>query len=256
MNTILILAIAILLIISIVILIKNKKSKKEPIDVVPDNTTTTTLSPPTTTVSTKTWWATGNSGSCGDPCGQQVYTALGFTYLNVSYFYNTSDLTPDDYYAPGSGTIGFTDQSYGNAIYTANIAIDGSMSSNDACLTTTTTTTATGYYVVGDITEGSSGDDVGSQFAVEPTGNSVSFDITVKVTISGSPETRTHSYSYSDNESHNFSWSGLGWLDSGTDIQAKLNSSVSFDVRVNCSGPGDTNCVNLTTSYQTVDTVS
>mgnify|MGYP005858204827 CR=1 FL=1 len=140
MNTILILAIAILLIISIVILIKNKKSKKEPIDVVPDNTTTTTLSPPTTTVSTKTWWATGNSGSCGDPCGQQVYTALGFTYLNVSYFYNTSDLTPDDYYAPGSGTIGFTDQSYGNAIYTANIAIDGSMSSNDACLTTTTTT--------------------------------------------------------------------------------------------------------------------
>ncbi len=81
------------------------------------------------------WWTTGNTGSCGDPCGQQKYTAksLEGNPLTISYFYNTPALIANDYYAPGVGVIGFTDESYGNALYTADIAIDGAMSNNAIC---------------------------------------------------------------------------------------------------------------------------
>ena len=81
------------------------------------------------------WWATGNTGGCGDPCGQQVYTSrdLVGNPLTISYFYNTPALIPNDYYAPGSGTIGFTNESFGNALHTADIAVDGAMSNNATC---------------------------------------------------------------------------------------------------------------------------
>lgn len=104
--------------------------------------TTTTTIPVTTTTTTvtvipthATWWTTANSGSCGDPCGQQVYTQAGYlaSPLAISYFYNTPALIPNDYYAPGIGVIGYTSQFYGIAEYTANISIDGSLSFNAQC---------------------------------------------------------------------------------------------------------------------------
>ena len=104
------------------------------------STTTTTTPTPTTTTTTTVeptyavWWATHNA-ACGAATGQQLYTAIGFvgSPLAVSYFYNTSDLTPSDYYSPGVGTIGYTDESFGNVKYTADMAIDGAMSSNATC---------------------------------------------------------------------------------------------------------------------------
>lgn len=82
-----------------------------------------------------TWWATGNTGQCDDPCGQQVYTAEQYAGnpLTISYFYNTPSLIPNDYYTPGAGVIGFTDESYGMVKYTADIAVDGAMSGNAIC---------------------------------------------------------------------------------------------------------------------------
>ena len=97
--------------------------------------TTTALPTTTEEVLYATWWTTANTGNCGDPCGQQKYTpiALAGSPLTVSYFFNTSSLIPADYYAPGTGTIGFTDESFGNAKYIADLAIDGALSNNANC---------------------------------------------------------------------------------------------------------------------------
>lgn len=104
----------------------------------PTTTSDVTTTPEPTTTSEPiytTWWATGNTGSCGDPCGQQKYTAIALAGnpLTVSYLYNTVELIPNDYYAPGIGTIGFTNESFGNALFTADLAIDGAMSNNAIC---------------------------------------------------------------------------------------------------------------------------
>lgn len=98
-------------------------------------TTTTTTTTTAMEVLYTTWWTTDNTGVCGNPCGQEKYTDINLAGnpLTVSYFYNTPDLTPNDYYAPGIGTIGFTNESFGNAIFTADIAIDGSLSNNAIC---------------------------------------------------------------------------------------------------------------------------
>lgn len=104
------------------------------------STSTSTSTTTTTTTSSEevlyaTWWTTGETANCGDPCGQQKYTSIGFlgSPLAISYFYNTSDLTANDYYAPGIGVIGYTSESFGNAVFTADLAIDGSMSNNAGC---------------------------------------------------------------------------------------------------------------------------
>lgn len=113
MKTILILAILVILVLAIIYLVKKLRKPK----VV--TTTTTTFSPTTTIAPNKydIWWASGSfaDSSCGQACGQQVYSMIGTPYNSLSALFTDIELTTK--WSPGAGNLGYTDEYYGNVKY-------------------------------------------------------------------------------------------------------------------------------------------
>lgn len=73
------------------------------------------------------WEVSDNSGDCSSELIQQLYTSKEFESdpTSITYFYTTPILIAANRYAPGIGTLSFSNISYGSPKYTANMTFNG-----------------------------------------------------------------------------------------------------------------------------------